>query len=318
MSGMAVPSGSHLNHPPSEGELIMSDDSDELPIASDNLLVASEVMSSAIRILSLLDLDDRQIADLFIAESSEGTGLDLAIPALDDDDDEDATDASPWSLGRLAENESFSKEIERFAKRVSALRTEQEPGPGEVQKLTDLCLSVIPAFAGAQRWYREQCAQQGLEFALYRDVWRASASDEMLDHEHEVVFFDQTSISHELQTLESVADHCERLALAEPIEQILSAIEQEGLQLPPRSLRSLQTALGIAAQYVLVLEMLDRLVPGSETPRSELVNAILRDLPIKVESWLIETWLALAADAGVIDLYKKSNRWQVHRAPADQ
>jgi hypothetical protein len=43
----------------------MSDDSDELPIASDNFVVASEVMSSAIRILALLDLDDRQIADLF-------------------------------------------------------------------------------------------------------------------------------------------------------------------------------------------------------------------------------------------------------------
>jgi hypothetical protein len=121
----------------------------------------------------------------------------------------------------------------------------------------------------------------------------------MLDHEHEVVFFDQSSISHEFQTLESLADHCERLALAEPIEQILSAIEQEGLQLPPRSLRSLHQARSVAAQYALMLEMLDRLAPGSETPRSELVNAIVRDLPVKVESWVIETWLTLAADAGV-------------------
>jgi len=44
----------------------------------------------------------------------------------------------------------------------------------------------------------------------------------------------------------------------------------------------------------------------------------VRDLPIKVESWLIETWLALAADAGLIELYKKSNRWQVCRPPASR
>jgi hypothetical protein len=42
------------------------------------------------------------------------------------------------------------------------------------------------------------------EFAICRDEWRASASDEMLDHEHEVVFFDQLSVSHELQALESL------------------------------------------------------------------------------------------------------------------
>jgi hypothetical protein len=136
------------------------------------------------------------------------------------DDDEDVTDAKPWRLDTLAENEGFSKEIDRFAKRVSALRTDQEPGPGEVQKLADLCLGVIPAFAGAQRWYREQCAQHGWEFAVCRDEWRASASDEMLDHEHEVVFFDQSSISHEFQALESLAHHSERLALGDPVRQI--------------------------------------------------------------------------------------------------
>jgi hypothetical protein len=214
----------------------MSDDSDEFPIASDNFVMASEVMASAIRILSLLDLNDRQIADLFHAESIDGTGL--VLPADFDDDHDDETGVRPWRLFTLAENESFSKEVDRFAKRVSALRTDQEPGPAAVQKLADLCLGVIPAFAAAQRWCREQCAEQGLEFAICRDEWRASASDEMLDHEHKVVFFDQLSVSHELQTLESVADHCERLASAEPVEQILSAIEKEGLQLPPRSLRS--------------------------------------------------------------------------------
>jgi hypothetical protein len=41
------------------------------------------------------------------------------------------------------------------------------------------------------------------------------------------------------------------------------------------------------------------------------VNAIVRDLPVKVESWVIETWLTLAADTGLIELYKKNNRWQV-------
>ncbi len=100
--------------------------------------------------------------------------------------------------------------------------------------------------------------------------------------------------------------------------QILDAIEKVDLQLPPRSLRSLQQACNVAAQYVLMLEMLDRLVPGSETPRSELVNAITRDLPLKIESWVIETWLTLAAEAGQIELYKKSNRWQVRRPPAGQ
>jgi hypothetical protein len=63
-----------------------------------------------------------------------------------------------------------------------------------------------------------------------------------------------------------------------------------------------------------MLKMLDRLAPGSETPRSELVNAIVRDLPMKVESWLIESWLGLAAEAGQIELTKQSNRWQVRRA----
>jgi hypothetical protein len=295
----------------------MSDDSDELPFSNDNLLVASEVMSSAIRILSLLDLNDRQIADLFQAETSDGTGLEFTTPAVCDDD-EDVTDAKPWRLDTLAENESFSKEIDRFAKRVSALRTDQEPEPDEVQKLADLCLGVIPAFAGAQRWYREQCAEQGLGFALCRDEWRASASDEMLDDEHEVVFFDQSSISHELQALESLAHDCERLALGHPVRQILTEIDKVDLQLPPRSLRTLQQACKVAEQYVLMLAMLERLVPGSETPRSELVHAIVRDLPLKIESWVIETWLTLAAEAGQIELYKKSNRWQVRRAPAGQ
>ena len=154
--------------------------------------------------------------------------------------------------------------------------------------------------------------KHGLVTAVCRDEWRASASDEMLDHEHEVVFFDQSPISHELQALNSLADDCERLALGEPVRQILTAIEKVDLQLPARSLRSLQQACDIVAQYVLMLQMLDRLVAGSETPRSELVNTIVRDLPMKVESWVIETWLTLAG-SGHIELYKKSNRWQVSR-----
>jgi hypothetical protein len=178
----------------------MSDDSDELPIASDKFVVASEVMASAIRILSLLDLDDHEIADLFEVEAGEGTASHHSPPA-DFDDHDDVTDARPWKLHTLAENEGFSKELDRFAKRVSALRTDQEPGPADVRKLADLCLSAIPAFAGAQRWYREQCAQHGWEFALCRDEWLASASDEMLDHEHKVVFFDQSPIALELHTL---------------------------------------------------------------------------------------------------------------------
>jgi hypothetical protein len=144
-----------------KGELIMSD---ELPVASDNLVVASEVMFSAIRILTLLDLDDQQIADLFIAGSKAGTALDHSPHVIyDQDDEEDVTGARPWRLDTLAENESFSKEVDRFAKRVSVLRTDQEPGPAEVRKLAYLCLRVIPAFAAAQLWYREQCAEQGLE-----------------------------------------------------------------------------------------------------------------------------------------------------------
>jgi hypothetical protein len=238
----------------------MSDDSD-VPIASDNLVVASEVMSSAIRILTLLNLDDRQISDLFLAESNEGAELDLGIPTVDD-----VTDASPWKLDTRAESEDFSKEIERFAKRVSALRTDQEPGRGELQKLADLCLSVIPAFAAAQRWYREQCAERGLEFAVCRNEWRASATDEMLDHEHEIVFFDQCSISHEFPSLETLAHHCEQLALGDPVRQILDAIEKVDLQLPPSSLRTLQRACNVAAQYVLMLEMLGRLEPGWRRP----------------------------------------------------
>jgi hypothetical protein len=194
----------------------MSDDPNSPKFVSDNFVVASEVMASAIRILSLLDLSDREIADLFLAEASDVTELDRSPPAAFDDPDGESG-ARPRRLDKAAENESFSKEIERFAKRVSALRTDQEPGPADVRKLADLCLGVIPAVAGAQRWYREQCAEQGLDFAICRDEWRASASDEMLDNEHEVVFFDQLSVSHELQALESVADHCERLALAEPV-----------------------------------------------------------------------------------------------------
>jgi hypothetical protein len=70
--------------------------------------------------------------------------------------------------------------------------------------------------------------------------------------------------------------------------------------------RRLRHAIEVAASYALVLERLDRLVPGSETPRSELVNSIGRALPMKVESWL-----GLAAVAGIIELTKAKNRWQV-------
>ena len=281
----------------------MSDQPNE-STTSDNLVVASEVMSSAIRILNLLDLSNREIADLFEAEAGERTAYDRSPPA-DFDDYDDVTEARPWRMHSAAENENFSKQIERFEKRVSAMRSDQEPGPAEVRKLADLCLGVIPAFAAAQQWYREQCAERGLEFAICRDEWRATASDEMLDHEHIVVFFDHLSISHEIQTLQTLADHCERLALAEPVEQILSAIEQEGFQLPPSPMRSLRKALEIAANYAFVIERLDRLAPGSETPRSDLVNAIVRDLPMKVDSWLIESWLGLAAEAGQIELIKR-------------
>jgi hypothetical protein len=41
---------------------MMTDDPNKLEIINNNFLVASEVMSLAIRILSPLDLDDRQIA----------------------------------------------------------------------------------------------------------------------------------------------------------------------------------------------------------------------------------------------------------------
>lgn len=71
--------------------------------------------------------------------------------------------------------------------------------------------------------------------------------------------------------------------MAEPVEKILNSIEQEGLQQPPSSLRSLRHGIEVAANYAFILERLNRLAPGSEAPRSELVNAIVRDLPMKVE-----------------------------------
>ena len=89
---------------------------------------------------------------------------------------------------------------------------------------------------------------------------RASATDEELDHEHTVVFFDQSPIAQEFHKLESVARDCERLALAEPVTQILKRVEEDNLQLPPRSLRCLQQAHDVAGQYALMLEMLDLLV----------------------------------------------------------
>lgn len=106
----------------------MSDDPNSPEIASDNFVVASEVMASAIRILALLDLSDREIADLFEAEAGEGTASYHSPPA-DFDDHDDGSDAKPWRLDTRVENEGFAKEIERFAKRVSALRTDQQDPP---------------------------------------------------------------------------------------------------------------------------------------------------------------------------------------------
>ena len=93
----------------------MSDGSSTPDMTINAELLASEVMASATRILALLDLSDREIADLFEAEAGEGTACDHSLPANFDDHD-DITDARPWKLHTL-ENESFSKEIDRFARR---------------------------------------------------------------------------------------------------------------------------------------------------------------------------------------------------------
>jgi hypothetical protein len=202
-------------------------------IGVDPEAVLREVLSSTIRILASLNLSRDQIADCL-----EDTARHLRDGAAVDGGDADAgetegagqdasgDDADAWELDQLAANEDFHRELARLSKRVSARGFEETPE--EVQQMTAICVQAIAALARAQRWYEKECAARGLAFAVSLFEWRESATDDMLDNEASVVFFDQLTLYSDsaVDRLESVARAAQRFAMAEPLVELLARISE--------------------------------------------------------------------------------------------
>lgn len=290
-------------------------------VTPDGTPVCNEVITSAVRVLSLLGYERRDIADLFEAAVNElrQDHYDETESASDSADSSDGSESDhelePSELHARAEQEDFHKELTRISKRLSALLSSRDQA--DPKQIAALLVGMIGPLARAQHWYEEQCETHDLEFAYNSDEWRVTATDEMLDCEDAVVFFEEAPFYERslMHLLEWIAHDLEKLGEAEPISQLLRAIEEERLELPATVVQKLQKSLSVTEYFPDVMSTLQGLELHTDLTRSELVDAITSAFDGDIDAFTIEDWLGIAAKAGLIEMYKKGNRWRIRRLP---
>lgn len=281
--------------------------------------IAGAALQGAINVMVAAGLSDAEIKSLLLqAVGSAADDLPTAAFVDDSDFDEDADGDSGTRLSRYDLDDAFErtsafKTLERLSKRASAVS--ELDSDAACAKFEGLIIEALPQMKAALAWYQAECGRAGLALEFDRSEWLDNASDEELDNEDAHIFYEDTAAVQTFApwTISQYARAAERFGRAEQLRAILEQIVAEEVILNRSAFDDLSEAFKHASLKAVIEAQVVSLDEGFEMPQSEFIQALVRVVEGNVSEYLIAGWLEDFATMGLVERYKRSNRWQIKR-----
>lgn len=285
----------------------------ELGVNVDKYEVAIAALNGAVSVMVAAGLNDTEIAALFLraASSSAEDAAETHPSEWEGDSDEETT--SIYEIEANFERTTIYKSLSRLSKRAEPLSDQDTVAAcGKIEKLI---VEAVPLMKAAADWYESACADCGIKFEISRKAWLETASDADLDAEEEYLFYDSSSAAHVFAPwiISDYARRAENLGRINEIENIQDAIIQNELLLEQEVLIELAQALQNASYRVVVQSIVEALESGFEMPQAEFIRSIAASSENKAPEHLLESWIYSFEESGLLERYKRSNRWQIRR-----
>lgn len=236
----------------------------------------------------------------------------------DSDFDGDAAEDSGTRLGRYDLDEAFErtsafKTLGRLSKRASAVN--DLDSDAACAKFERLIIEALPQMKAALAWYQAECGRAGLALEFDRSEWLDNASDEELDNEDAHIFYEDTAAVQTFApwAISQYARAAARFGRAEQLREIVEQVVAEGVILDRSAFDDLAEAFEHASLKAVIEAQVVSLDEGFEMPQSEFIQALVRAVDGNVSEYLIAGWLEDFAASGLVERYKRSNRWQIKR-----
>lgn len=282
----------------------------------DRNALAEEVMASTARVLILAGFSTEDVGNLFRQASEQLISGEATSPRaepawIDDDEYDDSAISSQYDLLDRFEQLPSVKTLNRLAKRSSVIGELDDPKA--LAKAVDLVTEAVGLRHEALIWVRAEAAKAGLTVADDREAWIDSASDDELDQEDSIVFLDDYRFSADFnwyivaQVVRSLAESGDRDALAS-FSQLVSS---DALAFDQRIKEDVERAVAASEKYDDFQRHMQGYAGVGEVMQTEVFDKFIREHSFQGGTYLLEGWLEAMGRRGVLERYKRSNRWRI-------
>lgn len=285
-----------------------------IDIGTNKVVIADEVLSSALRVLSIAGFDRDEVCELFSQaiqqlrdDEESSTHDDEQDPVLADDVNEDGVYSILDRYEELDEQKALSR-LGRRAEIIGDLSSSAERA--RAQELLD---KALPLARASQDWLVAECARHGVELQANRDNWLASASDNDLDREDEIVFIDDYRFNQAFRfdIISSLIRGIANAGDQEAFKTLLNSMSENTVILDQSVMDDLQEA-GESLKFIeTFIDFLVGLQGQGEQLQSNLFDHFVRQSGFSGGTYVLEGWLDAFVATGRVDRYKRSNRWRV-------
>lgn len=274
--------------------------------------VASEAISSAVRILTAAGFSETDIAAFFrrAADDLEGATVDDPEQAATIDGDE-LSSFSRYDLWDEYENTPEKKALSRLEKRASALdRDDSKEG---LERILAIVEQALPLAEKATEWLMQKCAAAGIPVEPSKDEWLQTASDEELDSEDDIVFLDDWQVNgdFQLRNIEYLARSYAHSGDAESLGRLLELIRDHRVIYGSEVMEQVSQAAHAIESMAEFLDFVRRHSGEGEIAQSTLFDEYIRESGFAGGTYMLEGWIEALANRGELERYKRSNRWRV-------
>lgn len=278
--------------------------------------VAAAALQGAVNVMVAAGLTDAEISKLLLNAASSTEHEPMPATFAEDDDFGEVgggMHTSRYDLDDSFERTSIFKTLERLAKRANAVNELEDEAV--CAKFERLIFEALPQMKAALAWYQAECAGAGLALEFDRSEWLDNASDEDLDNEEAHIFYEDTAAVQTFApwVISRYARAAARFGRAEELRQIVEQVVAEGVILDRSAFDDLSEAFKHASLKSIIEAEVVSLDEGFEMAQSEFIQALARVVDGNVSDYLIAGWLEDFAAKGLVERYKRSNRWQIRR-----
>lgn len=280
-------------------------------VASNKIAIAEEVISSAGNILVAAGFEPNEIAALF-RDASEQLTSGAAISVADGyqlpDQDHDSIDLD--DIRSAFENTDASKKMEKLKRRADALDRPHD-SPDALKKCYEIALKMLPLIGEMQKWLIATASEAKIEVVENQSDWMEAASDEDLDREHKIIFLDAFEWTYPLnfQLVDDVASELAYKGEVEAFNGLSDLISSYGIILPNDIIETLDK--GHRTLELKELFISHVLQQPEEILETQFLEEFVRNFDFPHPSYFLQEWLAKMEEEGLINRYKRSNRWRV-------